>query len=149
MNRRLTEEDGRRALRDHIIEKGLRARGKYGPSIDEQGLQRLLADPDVVRSPTSVRFDAGPLEAGEPAWVEPLGSRPADGFCVVVHPRYRGREGVLPLLVLYQLVRVNYGEIATHGEAELFGATVLGKDVDDYYETLCGLADELSSSGPR
>ena len=144
---KLTEEDGRRALRDHVIEKALVAREKYGESIDESTLGELLADPEVVRYPTSIRFDAEPLEAGEFAYVEPLGPKPSDGFCVVVHPRYQGRGHVVPLLVLYQLVRVNYGEIASHEEAELFGATVLGKDVDDYYETLCRLADELSSAG--
>lgn len=146
MNRRLTEEDGRRALRDHVIEKALIARERYGP-IDGRTLAELLADPEVVRYPTSIRFDSGPLEPGEFAYAEPLGPKPSDGFRVFVHPRYRDRESVLPLLVLYQLVRVNYGEIASHEEAELFGATVLGKDVEEYYETLCELADELSSAG--
>lgn len=147
MARKLTEEDGRRALRDHVAERARIVHEKYGGAIDEEALKRLLDDPEVVRYPTSIEFDAGPLEPGEFAYVAPRGERPSDGFCVYVHPYFRGRGDVLPLLVVYQLVRVNYGEIATHEEAELFGATLLGKDVDEYYQTLCGLADELAAAG--
>ena len=42
----------------------------------------------------------------------------------------------VPLLVAYHLVRVNYGEIAGPEAAEVFGATLCGMDVDDYYAAL-------------
>ncbi len=32
----------------------------------------------------------------------------------------------------YHLVTVNYGDVATHEEAEVFGATLLDLDQDDY-----------------
>ena len=41
---------------------------------------------------------------------------------------------------------INYGDIATHEEAELFGATLLGLDQEHYYATLCKLADSLPAA---
>ena len=49
----------------------------------------------------------------------------------------------VPGLVLYQLVLVNYGEFASAEDAETFGAAVLGITRDEYYQTLCELADQL------
>jgi hypothetical protein len=44
---------------------------------------------------------------------------------------------------------VNYGEIVSHEEAELFGATLLGMDVEEYYRALCDLADGVPPSAAR
>jgi hypothetical protein len=52
----------------------------------------------------------------------------------------------VPLLVLYQLVLVNYGEFASPDDAETFGAAALGLAKDDYYHALCALADELEQT---
>ena len=73
MDRRLTEHDGRTALRDHLVEKAVVARGRYGPAIDAEAIRRILDDREIVRYPTGLRFDAGPLKAGEFAWGAPLG----------------------------------------------------------------------------
>ena len=51
------------------------------------------------------------------------------------------RLAQVPYLVLYQLVLVNYGEIASAVEAETFGAAASGLSRDEYYHMLCGLAD--------
>ena len=123
------------------MEKAALARARYGPLIDYCAVLRLLDDRDIVRFPTAVRFEAAPLQAGEFAWAAPAGGRPAEGFILYVHPKFQGREDVLPLLIAYHLASVNYGDLATHHEAELFGAGLLGLAVDDYYETLCALAD--------
>ena len=142
METKLTAEDARTALRDHVVTKALEARGRYG-EIDWDAMQRILADPAVVRFPTEVRFDAGPLAEGEFGWPQPVGDQPAAGFVLCIHPCFAERYDVLPLLVAYQLVRVNYGEIATHEEAELFGAALLGLDAEEYYQRLCELADGM------
>ncbi len=145
MNKKFEAEDGRRALRDHVIEKALSAREKYGGEIDYAAILQILDDREIVRYPVSLDFDSTPLEPGEFAYMRALGSRPADGFCLHVHPRFRDRDEALPLLIAYHLVCANYGEVATHEEAELFGASLLGRSVDDYYQAVCGLADELST----
>jgi hypothetical protein len=50
-------------------------------------------------------------------------------------------------IVLYQLVMVNYGDFASADDAETFGAAALGLGKEDYYQTLCQLADQLASAG--
>ena len=140
---RVTAEDGLRALRDHVVETAQRARQRYGGRIDDAAMRRMLSDERVVRYPVELRFDAQPLEPGEFAYVEPIGTHPAQGFVLYVHPRFRDRPDLLPLLIAYHLVRVNYGNVATYEEAELFGSTLLGLDRDAYYERLCDAADEI------
>jgi hypothetical protein len=49
----------------------------------------------------------------------------------------------VPLLVLYQLVLVNYGPFASAADAEVFGAGALGISSDEYYQALCQIADEI------
>lgn len=138
-----------RALRDHAVERAAAARERYGPVIDWSTFLELLEDPAVTRFPTTVEFDAAPLERGEFAHVEPAGDTPSQGFRLFVHPRLREREDVLPLAAAYHVVRVNYGDVATRVEAELFGATLLGLDVDRYYESLVSLSDELAEEEDR
>lgn len=104
---------------------------------------RILGDPEFVRFPVGVRFDDEALLNGEFAYAAALGKRPSEGFCLFVHPCFEAREEVLPLLVAYHVPAINYLDIATNKEAELFGATLLGMRVDDYYEQLCDLADSM------
>jgi hypothetical protein len=148
MERRLTEHDGRMALRDHVLEKARAARGRHGPVIDHDAILRLLDDREVVRYPVGVRFDAGTLRPGEFAHAEPLGDHPSRGFCLFIHPLFEHRREVWPLLIAYHIPPVNYGEIAGAGDCELFGATLLGLEADEYYRALCTLADSIPSPGP-
>ncbi len=141
-----TEQDGRLALRDHIVDRAAEARERHGPEIDAESIMRVLDDRKAVRYPVGVRFDAEPLEPGEFAWPMPLGEKPSDGFCLFIHPHFERRPGAWPLLISYHIPTINYGEIVTAGDAELFGATLLGMDVETYYRALCALADELPSS---
>ncbi|MHC4090656.1 MAG: hypothetical protein ACYSVY_10345 [Planctomycetota bacterium] len=137
-------EDGVLALRDHVLDRAGLAREKYGPHVGVAALERILADRSVVRYPCRIVFDTADLRPGEMAFVRPRGEVATDGFDVVVHPRFAADEDSLPAIVLYQLVMVNYGEIATENEAELFGATILGIAQDAYYERLCQIADSLA-----
>ena len=140
---KLTEEDGYEALKGHAVDKALLARSRYGPSFDETSMTRLLADPEVVRFPTLLQFDASSLMPGEFAWARALGERPSDGFALIIHPHFEGRWDVLPLLIGYHIVSINYLDVATQDEAELFGAALLGMEVLDYYDQLCALADSI------
>ena len=140
-----TPDDAKQGLRDHVVDKATHARMKYGLYIDAETIMRMLDDRAVVRYPTGVRFDAGPLEPGEFAHALPLGEKPADGYCLFVHPHFEPQPENLPLLIAYHIVDINYGEIATSAEAELFGATLLGLEVDAYYQAVCALADSISS----
>jgi hypothetical protein len=88
-------------------------------------------------------FDSARLNPGEFAFPEPKGDMPEEGFTLYVHPVYMTQLSLVPYLALYQLVTVNYGEFASADDAETFASTALGLPREEYYETLCGLADEL------
>ena len=141
-----TEEDARVGLRDHVAMKAREARSKYDSEIDADTVLRLLDDRSVVRYPVGIRFDAEPLEPGEFAWPMPLGEHPSQGFCLYMHPWFEGRREAWPLLILYHVPSINYGEIVSHTEAEVFASTLLGLDADAYYAALCELVDTLPTT---
>jgi hypothetical protein len=147
MSTQLTSDDARQSLTAHVALKGLEIREKYGPHIGWQELNRMLQDRECVRYPCQVVFDAEPLLEGEFAHPMPLGTAPEEGFTMYVHPFFQTDLAQVPLLVLYQLVSVNYGQFASGEDAETFGAAVLGLSKDDYYNALCALADQVST-GP-
>ncbi len=145
---RPTEEDGKRSLVEHAADKAYEARQEHGinllPGLPLESLDALLEDRRFVRYPVQVVFDESPLQDGEFAFLqaEKTGS-PADGFVLFVHPRFEGNDAILPMLVAYHLVCVNYGEIAGPEAAEAFGAALMGMEVEDYYQELCQFADSL------
>jgi hypothetical protein len=147
MPTQLTAEDGHQSLNAHVAAKGAEVHAKYGPRLGWNELQRLLEDRAYVRYPCTIAFEYLPLRSGEFAHPVPNGARPEDGFTIYVHPYYLAQPERIPYLVLYQLVLVNYGEFATADDAEVFGASALGLSQEDYYATLCELADELSPAG--
>ncbi len=147
MEHRLTEQDGHRALRDHILEKATAARTAHGPMIDADAIMRVLDDRTVVRYPVGVRFDGAPLETGEFGQALPLGEHPSKGFCLFLHPMFEAMPEVWAMLIAYHIPPINYGDIAGPEDCEAFGATLVGMDVEEYYERLCELADSVPRAG--
>jgi len=143
----LDEGDGYRALREHVVERARLARSRYGPAIDAQTMEKILQDPDVVRFPTRIVFDAEALVPGEFAFARPVGKSARDGFEICIHTHFEDRPELIPLLAAYHVPSINYLDVATRHEAELFGAALLGLDVEDYYTKLCELADAIP--GPK
>ena len=139
----LTAEDARQSLNGHVAAKGREIRAKYGPHIGWKELLRILADRACVRYPCEIVFDAGSLEPGEFAHPAAKGERPEEGFTMYVHPFFMTQLEHVSGLVLYQLVLVNYGEFASADDAETFGAAALGISRNEYYQILCGLADQV------
>lgn len=141
------EADGRRALRDHIIERALRAREKHGVPTDLACMLRILDDREIVRYPVGIRFDTAGLQPGEFAQAEQMTEHPKGGFCIFVHPSFESRSELLPLLIAYHIPPINYGDIAEPEDCEAFGATLLGLDPEAYYQQLCIIADALPKDG--
>lgn len=139
----LRAEDARQSLTAHVEAKGVEAMMKFGPQIGWTQLQRLLEDRTMVRYPCEIGFDATPLLPGEFAYPAPKGADPEEGFIIWVHPAFQSFPDRVPLLVLYHLVAVNYGEFASAVEAETFGAAALGLTRDEYYAALCDVSDQL------
>jgi len=142
MATQLTADDARQSLQNHAAVKGDEVRQKYG-DIGWGQLLKILADHTVVRYPCEVAFDASALEVGESAFAQARGDAPSDGFTIFVHPHFVDRPQDAICLVLYQLVLVNYGPFASADDAEAFGAAALGISVEDYYQRMCALADQL------
>lgn len=145
MNKRPTPATAKRSLNDHVADKGAELREKYGTALGWPELQLVLADREFVRYPCEIVFTAEGLHEGEFAHPSPQGDTPEEGFFIRVHPHFMTALEWLPHLVLYQLVAVNYGEFAAAEDAETFGAAALGLDLEDYYQTICRLADQLGS----
>jgi hypothetical protein len=135
--------DARQSLNACAAAIGAEIYAKYGPPIGWNQLLQILADRSCARYPCEIVFDAAPLQAGEFAHPVAKGDHPGDGFTMHVHPLFMMQLDQVPLLVLYQLVLVNYGAFASPDDAETFGAAALGLSRDEYYESLCRLADEL------
>lgn len=143
------KRDLKQSLSEHVADKGYEIFAKYGPQIGWAELLRMMDDRTVVRYPCEIHFSAEGLEPGECAHPQARGERPEEGFVMKVHPAFMGRLGMVPFLVLYQLVVVNYGDFASSYDAEVFGAAAMGLDREDYYQALCALADELGESDPE
>ena len=145
----LTATDARQSLNSHVAAKGAEIHAKYGPRIGWKELQSILEDRNCVRYPCRVVFDTTGLQPGEFAHPAANGERPEDGFTLYVHPLFMTDLARVPLLVLYQVVLINYGEFASPDDAETFGASAVGISRDEYYTELCHLADQLATSGQR
>jgi hypothetical protein len=139
-------QDARQSLNVSAAAIGTEIYEKYGPRIGWNQLLRILEDRSCARYPCEIKFDATPLQPGEFAHPVTKGDHLADGFTIYVHPLFMMQLEQVPLLVLYQLVLVNYGTFASPDDAETFGAAALGLTKDQYYYVLCGLADELEQT---
>lgn len=147
MRHQPSEEEGRASLLDHATAKAWEARQAHGgllAGLSMDALRAILADRRFIRHPVELRFGGDGLLDGELAHVAQVDpDDPARGFVLSIHPAFEQDEDIVPLLAAYQLVRVNYGDIAGPEAAEAFGATLCGMPIEDYYETLCQIADAL------
>ncbi|MCG7984143.1 MAG: hypothetical protein JAY90_15505 [Candidatus Thiodiazotropha lotti] len=127
----------------HAREKAEEIRGRYDRVIDYQTVLKMLEDRKSVRYPVELRFVSEGIEPGMFARTEPVSENPEDGYTIMLHNSFENRHDDLPMLILYQLVLVNYGDLATANDAEIFGATMLGLDRDTYYKNVAALVDDI------
>ncbi len=142
-NFRGLKRHGHEALRGHVLQTAEKARARHPALGSPESLRVLLLDAEVVRFETQLVFDASRLEPGQ--FAESV-SELLDGgqrFTLYVHPHFEARGTDLVCLVAYHIPSISYGKMASSADAEAFGATLLGLEVDDYYARVCKLADEL------
>ena len=143
-----TEEEGKQSLVGHAAQKAWEARQAYGegaPGMSMANLEVLLQDRKFIRYPVSISFDAASLEEGEAAFPHPIEeNNPKAGFVMFVHPSLQGDDEAVASVVAYQLVAINYGDIAEHEAAEHFGSILMGMDVEAYYKKMCSITDGLA-----
>ena len=142
-----TASQAKQSLNDHVADRGRELYAKYGPKIGWRELQQVLLDRSLVRYPCAVEFTAEGLQEGEFAYPHQKASAPEGGFVIRVHPLFMTQLALVPHLVFYQLVAVNYGDFASSDDAETFGAAALGMDKDDYYGVISELVNQLAGGG--
>ncbi|MFT7486981.1 MAG: hypothetical protein ACI9F9_002839 [Candidatus Paceibacteria bacterium] len=140
----LTQEDGYRALRGHIQDKAQLARERHGSDLARGDLSGLLEDRDIVRHPTALVWDSSQLRSGEFGIAKKVEVDGARSYVLILHEHFTGRGEELAMVAAYHIPTINYVDLVTHEEAELFGATLFGLEVDEYYARVCQLADELA-----
>lgn len=131
------------AVSKHVIEKANEIRSRYGPVIDYPVVLRILEDRRCIRYPVEIQFVSDGIDPGLFAKTEPISENPDDGYVISLHHLFEYQSEVLPALILYQSVLVNYGDLATAEDAELFGSGILGLDRDTYYAQIVALTDAL------
>ena len=131
------------AVTAHVTDKAKEIRKLYGPEIDYEVIQRMLEDRRCIRYPVKIRFVSDGLEPGMFATTDPVSENPDDGYVMSLHRYFEDQPEVLPALILYQAVLVNYGDLATAIDAEIFGSGILGMDRDAYYKRIVALTDAL------
>ena len=131
------------AVSKHAADKAGEIHRKYGPDIDYPALLRILEDRSCIRYPVHIRFVSDGIEPGLFGKTEQVTDDPSAGYLISLHESFESRPEILPALVLYQSVLVNYGDLATAVDAELFGSGVLGIDRDAYYRVIVELTDSL------
>ncbi|MCM8857626.1 MAG: hypothetical protein LC541_18310 [Candidatus Thiodiazotropha sp.] len=133
------------AVSKHAIEKAKEIRSRYGPDIDYPTLLQLFEDRRCIRHPVEIRFVSDGIEPGLFGKTELVSDNPDDGYVISLHQQFESQPEVLPALILYQSVLVNYGDLATADDAELFASTVLDLDREIYYTQIVTLTDALWS----
>lgn len=131
------------AITRHAIEKANEIRAHYGCDIDYPVILRILEDRKCTRYPVQLKFVSESIESSLFADSKAVSDNPDDGYIIAIHPNFEQNTEALPALILYQLVLVNYGDLATPIDAEFFGSTVLGMERDSYYEYIMLLTDSL------
>ena len=76
--------------------------------------------------------------------------KPADrSYDFIVHEYFEGQSDKLLPLILYYLPTVNYGDIATYEDAEVFASALMQMEQDNYYQLVCDLTDAIPGREQR
>lgn len=101
----------------------------------------MLNDAEFIRFPTKLLFDKTILEKGQ--FATAFKNENTSEYIIYIHPYFKKQLDVIPALVLYHLVVVNYGDFANYEDAEIFASTVLNMDQEEYYQYICNLTDQI------
>jgi hypothetical protein len=129
------------SLHEHALEAARRSVEILEQPLCAENLETFLCSDVCLRLPTELRFDEEGLDAhqfAEPSFVMRDGLR----RCVLhVHPRYEERPETHAAIVAYMAAAINYGSSASSDLCEEYGATLTGVPVDEFYDTVCRVAD--------
>ena len=134
----------REGLENHIrfvVEKAI---NKHGRPESLETLNRLLEDNEIVRFPSTLIFDDAELKKGEAVKLDKIADDADEKYRIIIHPAFLERDKDVIALVLYQIVKINYGKIAKEKESLLFASSLLGIKEDIYQTQINELLTEIS-----
>ena len=134
----------REGLENHIRVVADKAMEKFGEISSMDILEKLLEYNEVVRFPATVIFDDEISDKCEPVRVERQMETPEEKYIIIINPTFKERERDIISLVLYSIVKINYGKIAKVKEAELFASLLLGISEDEYHYRYENLKKEIT-----
>jgi len=140
------EQLGQRSLREHLVAQATVAHQKHGPIIADT-LDALLHDPDCLRHPVRLVFEFGEMAMHQFAQPDiDWRNTERDGRVLCVRPLLRDRPDLLPFAVAYMIPLINCGDIVTDEHCLRYGATLLGLTEDEFYHSVCALADTVGAT---
>ena len=144
--RRNLAQVGEQALRDHLVAQAVVAHHRYG-SLSADRLDEFLRDPQCLRHPVRLVYEFGEMAMHQFAHVDAdwRGDDPA-GKVLYLRPGLRGEPAAVVLAVAYMVPVLNYRDVASDGHCLLYGATLLGLTVDEFYRAICTMADGLGAA---
>ncbi len=152
-----TPQELRESMNLHLRQKAQEIKDKYGSITTFSVLLKILQDRKFVRYPVNIIYDSTRIEAGLFIKTEVSfsnqGHRPDEdddyvkqadrSYDFIVHEHFKGQPDELIPLILYHLPTVNYGDIATYEDAEVFASAVMQMEQDIYYQLVCDLVDAI------
>jgi hypothetical protein len=157
-------KDLRESMAIHLRQRAQEIIHKYGP-INYSVLQQVLQDKKYTRYPVRILFDSGRIETGLFAITEAILTKPDQSlnqtenkeedddsyyikppdqsYEIVIHEYFKDQPEKLLPLILYQLPIVNYGNVVTYEDSEVFGASMMEISQEDYYQLVCDLVDSI------
>ncbi len=134
----------REGLENHIRFVAEKAINKHGRPDSLEILNRLLEDSEIVRFPSTLIFDDAELKKGEAVKLDKLADGADEKYQIIIHPAFLKRDKDIIALVLYQIVKINYGKIAKEKESLLFASSILGIKDEIYQTQINELLTEIS-----
>jgi len=134
----------REGLENHIRFVAEKAVNKHGRPESLEILSRLLEDNEIVRFPSTLIFDDAELKKGEAVKLDKIVDGVDERYQIIIHPAFLERDKDIIALVLYQIVKINYGKIAKERESLLFASSLLGIKDDIYQAQINELLTEIS-----
>jgi hypothetical protein len=135
------EQLGQEGLREHLLAQAVAAHQKHAPLTGDK-LDALLHDSDCLRHPTRLVFEFGEMAMHQFAQPDMDWRNPEqDGRVLYLRPLLRERSELVLLAVAYMIPLINYGNVASDEHCILYGATLLGLMEEEFYQSICALAD--------
>lgn len=139
----LAEDGLSTRLRDQA-EDARRIHGALSPS----NLGTFLNDRNFVRYPTRLVFEVGEMGMNQFAQPEP-DIRTPDGIMLYLRPQLGQRPDLLVQAVAYMIPVINFSKLVSDHHCLLYGAQLFGIEEDEFYQSICGLADWVGASEER